>query len=63
MNEECRIIKEMYTRYKNGESPEDIIPYDLSGMSEECQQEMYAFYVKYGKDPERRRICERRLYR
>lgn len=61
MNDECKIIRDMYERYRAGESPEDIVPYDLSGMSEECQQEMYMFYIKHGTDPQRKEICRRRL--
>ena len=60
---DCAIIKDMYKRFMAGESPEDIVPYDISYMSEQCQQEMLSFYVKYGKDPGRVEICRRRLYR
>lgn len=62
-NKDCAIIKDMYKRFRAGESADEIVPYDISGMSMECQQEMLAFYVKYGKDPGRVEICRRRLYR
>ena len=36
-----------------GEDLEDIIPYDLSGFSENNRIQVLSIYITYGKDPER----------
>lgn len=50
MSDTCIVIKHMLERIKNGESVERVIPYDMSGFTDECVIEMVALYVKYGDE-------------
>lgn len=43
------------------ESIEDITPLDLTGASDSDRMEILYIYSKYGKDPERKKICEQKL--
>lgn len=40
---------------------DDLVPMDLTGCSEEDRRSIYYLYAKYGRDPERRIICSRKL--
>lgn len=44
-----------------GEPIEDITPLDLTGASESDRMEILYMYAKYGKDPERKKLCEEKL--
>ena len=44
-----------------GEDLEDLIPFDLSGFSENNRIQVLSIYITYGKDPERVRICREKL--
>lgn len=59
MNDVCNTLEKIYKRFEAGEDIENIIPYDLSGFSKECIIEIFALYIKYGKNEERKAICKK----
>jgi hypothetical protein len=44
-----------------GEDLEELIPYDLSGFSENNRIQVLSIYITYGKDPARVEICRQKL--
>ena len=44
-----------------GEDLEYLIPFDLSGFSENNRIQVLSIYITYGKDPERVEICRQKL--
>lgn len=59
MNSNC--VHDMIRRIESGESAENVIPIDCSGMSESQFIECCMIYIKYGSDPERIRVCRSKL--
>ena len=43
------------------ESIEEITPMDLTGAPADQKLEIYYLYSKYGRDPERVKLCEQKL--
>lgn len=60
-DKDCTFIAEMYQRLHNGDDPEEIVPYDMSGMSDQCFFEACMFYLRYGKDPERLKLIRSKV--
>ena len=61
MSKPCTTLKAILTAIKIGGDIENVIPYDLSAFSEECQREILALYIKYGANKERVETCKRVL--
>lgn len=55
------IVADMKRAIFYNESIEELTPLDLTGTSWENRMEIYYLYSKYGKDPERRTLCEKKL--
>lgn len=58
---DCEIIKDAIERIEAGENPNNVIPYDVRGMSENCIKELMMIYLKYGGDDGRKEFIEKRL--
>ena len=62
MNEEvCRIIEKINRRLMNGEDPERVIPYDVSGFPPQVRRELGMLYIKFGGDPRRKAVIREKL--
>lgn len=60
MNKPCNKLKDIVDLImKDGANADDVIPYDITGFSDECKKELYALYIKYGKDKNRKEICKK----
>lgn len=59
---ECNTIKDIVYMLASGADPEETIPYDLTGYSEECAIEICALYLAHGKDESRKEICRSLIY-
>ena len=58
----CTTIKEITERIViNGESADDVIPYDLRMFNIQCVIELLMLYIKYGNDNLRKEQCEKKL--
>lgn len=58
MNKPCQTLKDIVDAIKRGEDVELVIPYDLTGFDEECRREIFALYLKYGKNEMRLKACK-----
>lgn len=56
-----KITAEMKKRIFYNEEIETVTPLDLTGTSEADRMEIWYLYSKYGRDPERRKLCEGKL--
>ena len=54
-------ISEMKRAIFFNESIEEITPMDMTGAPVDHKLEIYYLYAKYGKDPERVKLCEQKL--
>ena len=62
MNDEvCRIIEKINRRLMNGEDPERVIPYDVSGFPPEVRRELGMLYIKFGGDERRKAVVREKL--
>lgn len=62
MNDEvCRIIEKINRRLMNGEDPEHVIPYDVSGFPPHVRRELGMLYIKFGGDPRRKQIIKEKI--
>ena len=52
-----RIVSEMKAAIFYNEGIEDLTPLDIQGFPDEEKMEILYLYSKYGKDPERQKIC------
>ena len=59
MNRECKVLKDMLTRLQNGEDPEQVIPYDLTGFEPDIALEIMLLYQKYGNNLERLKVINK----
>lgn len=59
---DCDVIKDVVYMLASGADPDDVIPYDLSGMSSDCIMEICALYITHGKDEGRKEICRNMIY-
>lgn len=55
------LISKIHAAIFYDEPIEDLVPMDLTGCGEEDRRSIYYLYAKYGRDPERRIICSRKL--
>lgn len=62
-NEVCRIIEKINKRLMNGEDPERVIPYDVSGFPPQVRRELGMLYIKFGGDPRRKTAIREKLKR
>ena len=56
------VIKDVVYMLASGADPDDVIPYDLTGMSPDCIIEICALYISHGKDEGRKEICRNMIY-
>lgn len=56
-----KIIAEMKAAIFYNDGIEDLTPLDIQGFPDSEKMEILYLYSKYGKDPERRKICELKL--
>lgn len=61
MSKPCESLKDIINKLENGADADYIIPYDLSGFSEDCRKEIMALYIKYGSNDIRKDICRKGL--
>ena len=62
MNDEvCRIIEKINRRLMNGEDPERVIPYDVSGFPPQVRRELCMLYIKFGGDARRKAVVREKL--
>lgn len=62
MNDEvCRIIEKINRRLMNGEDPERVIPYDVTGFPPQVRRELGMLYIKFGGDPHRKQIIREKI--
>mgnify|MGYP006969210497 FL=1 len=62
MNDEvCRIIERINRRLMNGEDPERVIPYDVSGFPPQVRRELGMLYIKFGGDERRKAVVREKL--
>lgn len=59
---DCDVIKDVVYMLASGADPDEVIPYDLSGMSPDCIMEICALYITHGKDEGRKEICRSMIY-
>lgn len=55
------ILFAMMNTINRGDSIEDLLPYDLSGMCKDDRNHILSLYVLYGQDPERVELCRKIL--
>lgn len=55
------IVSELKKRIFYNEEIETVTPLDLTGAPDDVKMEIWYLYSRYGKDPERRKICEGKL--
>lgn len=56
-----KITAELKKRIFYNEEIETVTPLDLTGTPEADRMEIWYLYSKYGRDPERRKLCEGKL--
>ena len=62
MNDEvCRIIEKINRRLMNGEDPERVIPYDVTGFPPQVRRELGMLYMKFGGDERRKAVVREKL--
>lgn len=62
MNDEvCRIIEKINRRLMNGEDPEHVIPYDVSGFPPQVRRELGMLYIKFGGNERRKAVVREKL--
>lgn len=62
MNDEvCRIIEKINRRLMNGEDPERVIPYDVTGFPPQVRRELGMLYIKFGGDERRKAVVREKL--
>lgn len=59
---DCDVIKDIVYMLASGADPDEVIPYDLSGMSSDCIMEICALYITHGKDEGRKKVCRSLIY-
>lgn len=55
------LVSKIHAAIFYDEPIEDLVPLDLTGASQEDRRSIYYLYAKYGRDPDRRIICNRKL--
>lgn len=55
----CKSLKDIVNELNNGKDADYVIPYDLSNFDIDCVKEIYALYIKYGKNEERKEVCKK----
>ena len=62
MNDEvCRIIEKINRRLMNGEDPERVIPYDVTGFPPQVRRELGMLYIKFGGNERRKAVVREKL--
>lgn len=59
---DCETIKDIVYMLASGADPDEVIPYDLTGMSADCIIEICALYISHGKDEGRKEVCRNMIY-